>query len=573
MNFEIKNIETFFPEKVVEQAEALIQEGLVQGIVYLEKKIWTMKVGETYEELKEGNAFEVELQLTGKKVKRGTCDCDFYQQNLSSKSNHCKHIIAGLFALRKHLLEKELERQKTTRVTPFKHKRLTTISVLNSVDPEALKNFVRAYARNDKKFALSLKARFAHAVEVENDKEKYMQLLQATFSSVTTTKDKIKYNSLQQIQLVITDILDHVDDAIALEHYAEASDILQAIIIKLSPNIKRAENHEDRILELLGSAFAFFKNLIKKDLPPELKREIWQFCFEQFDGREHKKYGTNSHFLAFLLDLTTEKKYANILLEKINSELTNTFDQKKKGVLLLFKMKLVEEFEKTSLSAFIKENLEESEVLLAAIRNSVQQKKYADARQLALKGLEMQKSVQVRNELDDILLNIALKTQQIQDITIYARKRFLVTYEFHFYQILKNTVSKGWKKEVKNLLNLIEVQPFSPQKRNTFAVVFGEEKMYKELIDFIKKNRSLDLLEKYDVQLIEDFKQEIFELYEDLLDGYLRNHLGRQTSTKIRDIFYHLKKIGAKKLVYKLAKQYREEYPERHTLMEELNVF
>jgi len=573
MNFEIKNIETFFPEKVVEQAEALIQEGLVQGIVYLEKKIWTMKVGESYEELKKGNTFEVEVQLTGKKVKRGTCDCDFYQQNLSAKNNHCQHIVAGLFALRKHLLEKELERQKAIRVTPFKHKRLTTISVLNSVDPEALKNFVRAYARTDKKFALSLKARFAHAVEVENEKEKYMQLLQATFSSVTTTKDKIRYNSLQQIQLVITDILDHVDDAIALEHYSEASDILQAIIIKLSPNIKRAEKHEDRILDLLNSAFSFLKNLIKKDLPPELKREIWQFCFEKFDGREHKKYGTNSHFLAFLLDLTTEKKYADILLDKIDSELSNTFDKKKKGVLLLFKMKLVERFQKTSLSAFIEENLGESEVLFAAIKNSIQQKKYADAKQLALKGLEMQKNVAVRNELNDTLLNIALKTQQIQDITIYARKRFLVTYEFHFYQILKNTISKAWKKEVKNLLNLIEAQPFSPQKRNTLAQIFAEEKMYKDLIEFIKKNRSLDLLEKYDVQLIDDFKKDIFELYEDLLDGYLRNHLGRQTSTKIRDIFYHLKNIGAKKLVYKLAKQYRDEYPERHTLMEELNMF
>ncbi|MFK7773882.1 MAG: SWIM zinc finger domain-containing protein [Saprospiraceae bacterium] len=573
MNFEIKNIETFFPEKVVEQAEALLQEGLVQGIVYLEKKIWTMKVGESYENLKDGNAFEVEIQMSGKKVKRGTCDCDFYQQNLSSKNNHCKHIVAGLFALRKHLLEKELERQKAIRVTPFKHKRLTTISVLNSVDPEALKNFVRAYARTDKKFALSLKARFAHAVEVENDKEKYLQLLQATFSSVTTTKDKIKYNSLQQVQLVITDILDHVDDAIALEHYSEASDILQAIIIKLSPNIKRAENHEDRILALLNSTFSFLKNLIKKDLPPELKGEIWQFCFENFDGREHKKYETNTHFLAFLLELTTEKKYAKILLEKINNEIANTFDKKKKGVLLLFKMKLVEQFEKTSLSAFIEENLEESEILLAAIKNAVSQENYDDAKHLALKGLEMQKNVTVRNELDDILLNIGLKTQHIQDITIYARKRFLVTFEFHFYQILKNTVSKGWKKEVKNLLNLIEGQPFSPQKKITFAEIFAKEKMHKELIEFIKKNRSLDLLEKYDIQLIDDFKKEIFELYEDLLDGYLRNHLGRQTSTKIRDIFYHLKKIGAKKLVYKLAKQYREEYPERHTLMEELGMF
>ena len=573
MNFEIKNIETFFPEKVVEQAEGLIQEGLVQGIVYLEKKIWTMKVGESYEDLKEGKPFEIEIQLTGKKVKRGTCDCDFYQQNLSSKNNHCKHIVAGLFALRKHLLEIELAKQKAVRTTTSKHKRLTTISVLNSVDPDALKNFVRAYARTDKRFALSLKARFAHAVEVENDKEKYLQLLQATFSSVITTKDKIRYKSLQQIQLVITDILDHVEDAIALEHFSEASDILQAIIIKLSPNIKRAENHEDRILDLLNSAFSFLKTLIKKDLPPELKREIWQFCFENFHGREHKKYGTNIHFLEYLLDLTSEKKEANILLEKIGTELSNTFDKKKRGILLLFKMKLVNQFEKTSLSAFIDENLDEPEVLLAAIKNSIEFKKYDDAKQLALKGLEMQKNVTVRNQLDDILLNIALKTQHKNDITLYARKRFLVTYEFHFYHILKNTVSKGWKKEVKNLIALMEEQPFSPQKKNTFAQVFAEEKMLKNLIEFIKKNRSLDLLEKYDIQLIDDFKNEIFELYEELLDGYLRNHLGRQTSTKIRDIFYHLKKIGAKKLVYKLAKQYREEYPERHTLMEELEMF
>lgn len=573
MNFEIKNIETFFPEKVVEQAEALLQEGLVQGIVYLEKKIWTMKVGEAYEDLKEGKAFEVEIQLTGKKVKRGTCDCDFYQQNLASKNNHCKHIVAGLFALRKHLLEIKLAKQKAVKTTSFKHKRLTTISVLNSVDPESLKNFVRAYARTDKKFALSLKARFAHAVEVENDKEKYLQLLQATFSSVTTTKDKIRYKSLPQIQLVITDILDHVEDAIALEHYSEASDILQAIIIKLSPNIKRAENHEDRILELLNAAFTFFKNLIKKDLAPELKREIWQFCFEHFDGREHKKYGTNTHFLEFLLDLTTEKKDAKVLLEKIESELANTFDKKKRGILLLFKMKLVNQFQKTSLSAFIDENLEEPEVLLAAVKNSVKYKKYEDAKQLALKGLEMQKNVKVRNELDDILLNIALKTQHTQDITIYARKRFLVTYQFHFYQILKNTVTKAWKKEVKNLLILMEKQPFFPQKKNTIAKIFAEEEMYKDLVGFIKKNRSLDLLEKYDIQLIDEFKNEVFELYEELLDGYLRNHLGPKTSVKIRDIFYHLKKIGAKKLVYKLAKQYREQYPERHTLMEELNMF
>lgn len=569
MNFEIKNIESNFPEEIIEQAEALLMEGLVYGITYLEKKIWSLKVAESYEDLNTDRAFEVEIQLSGKKVKNWTCECDFFQQN-----KYCKHIVASLFALRKHLLEAELAKQKNSiRATPAKHKRLTTISVLNSVDPEALKNFVRAYARTDKKFALSLKARFAHTVEVENDKEKYLQLLQATFSAVITTKDKIKYNSLQQIHALITDILDHVDDAIALDHYSEASDILQAIIIKLSPNIKRAENHEDKILALLHSAFSYLDDLIKKDLPPELKREIWQFCFDKFDGKEHRKYGTNVHFLTAILNLTDDNKNAMVLLKKLEQEIVHTFDHKKKGSLLLFKMKIIQRFQKDSFNTFIEENLQEPEVLLAAIKQSFEQQKYTDARQLALKGLDSQKNVNVLNELDDLLLNIALKTENKSDITLYARKRFLVTFEFHFYQILKNITTAGWKKLVKSIIDDIENQPFSPQKKNTLAKLYAEEKMNKHLIEFIQKNRSLDLLEQYDLQLIDEFKPDVYNLYEELLDGYLRNHLGRQTSTKIRDIFYHLRNIGAQKLVYKLTKRYREQYADRHTLMEELAMF
>ena len=94
-----------------------------------------------------------------------------------------------------------------------------------------------------------------------------------------------------------------------------------------------------------------------------------------------------------------------------------------------------------------------------------------------------------------------------------------------------------------------------------------------ELINYIQKIRSLDLLEKYDLQLLEEYKEEVYTLYEDFLDSYLKSHLGPKTSIKIRDIFYHFKKIGAQKLVRKLSKQFREQYPERHTLMDELAVF
>ncbi len=574
MNFEIKNIETNFPDNLVFQAEALMREDLIQSIQTLGKNLWTLKIGESYDELQSGKAFEVEIQLSGKKVKAFTCECDFYQsESTQSKDKTCKHIVTGLFALRKHLLKKELEKQKSKVPSPTKHKKLTTVSVLNSVNSEALKNFVRAYARNDKKFALALKARFAHAVQVENPKEKYIQLLHSTINSVRSAKDKINYQGVQQIQSIVKDILEQVEDAIAMDYFVEANAMLQAILLKVTPNIRKSENYEDRMKTLINLSFDQYNLMLEKNLPPDLEEEIWKFCWEEFDRREHKKYNSQFHFFKLLLILTKEIGKAETLIQKIDGQLEFTFDKKKKGELLLFKMKLLERFKKDAVKNFVKENMDESEVLIGAIRNAIQQGNFKDAKQLAIKGLSIQKSVIVRNQLEDFLLNIALKEENRKDIVIYSRNRFLTTYEFHYYTILKNTSNENWEKEVANIIDSIKKHPYTPNKKETFATIFAQEKMNKELIEYIQKIRSLELLEKYDIQLMEEFQKEVFELYEDFLESFLRNHLGRKTSSKIRDLFYHLKKIGAKKLVYKLVKQYREQYPERHTLMEELENF
>lgn len=572
MNFPIKNIESQFEDTLIQNAESLLFEGLVRGITGMGKNLWTQKVFDSVEDLQKEISFEVEIQLTGKKVKAYTCECDFFQQN-KSKKEPCKHIVASLLNLRKYLLQKELAKEKTKVRHSSKPTKLTTSTVLNSVDLEALKNFVRSYARSDKKFAIALKARFAHTVQLEDPKEKYIQLLQSTFNSVKTTKDKINYHAVQQVSSVINDILEHVDDAIALDHYAEASSILQAIIIKLAPNIKRAEKHEQKIIDLLVLAFKGMIQLLKKELAPELKKEIWEFCLENFDGKEHKKYGTQHHFFKLLLELTFEKSEADLLIEKLNTQLHLVFDKKKKAELLLVKMKLLERFYQEDLNDFVSENMEEGEILVAAIKNAIQQESYRDAKHLALKGLSIQKSVLIRNQLDDFLLNIALKTNDLKSIVIYSQKRFLVTFEFHFYNILKNASGDTWENDVENLLEEVKKQPYTPNKKETFATIYAEEKMYGRLVNYIRKIRSLDLLEKYDLELIKNYKKEVFDLYEDFLDGYLRNHLGRQTSVKIRDIFYKLNKIGARSLVNKLAKQYRQQYPERHTLMEELAFF
>jgi len=99
MNFELKNIESFIPDSDLEAASELMQKDLVRTIRSLEKNLWTAQVSETFEDLEQKIFFEVEVKLTGKKVKACTCECDFFQSNKKAKNNFCKHIITTLFAL------------------------------------------------------------------------------------------------------------------------------------------------------------------------------------------------------------------------------------------------------------------------------------------------------------------------------------------------------------------------------------------------------------------------------------------------------------------------------------------
>jgi len=192
---------------------------------------------------------------------------------------------------------------------------------------------------------------------------------------------------------------------------------------------------------------------------------------------------------------------------------------------------------------------------------------------LAIKGLGNQKLVVVKNELHEVLLKIAQQTNQTKEIIQYARIRFFDTLEFKYFQILKNNISKNWVTELRNILEELESTPYHPKKKLIFAEIFSTENKPQELFSYIKKIRSLELLQEYDEQLLKHFQQDVYVLYEDLIVSYLQSHVGRKASERIRIILFHLKKIGAKKLVFRLVKEFKSEYKERHTLMEELAYF
>jgi hypothetical protein len=93
-----------------------------------------------------------------------------------------------------------------------------------------------------------------------------------------------------------------------------------------------------------------------------------------------------------------------------------------------------------------------------------------------------------------------------------------------------------------------------------------------ELLKFLEHTRSLRLLQKYDHHWQQQDQEKLFPLYRKLVMGYLKDHLGRVTSQKIKNIIDFLYQTGRSSMAERLIEEMRKTYPERHSLMEELDI-
>ena len=105
------------------------------------------------------------------------------------------------------------------------------------------------------------------------------------------------------------------------------------------------------------------------------------------------------------------------------------------------------------------------------------------------------------------------------------------------------------------------------------ARILAEEGLHERLMDYAEQVQSLDLLQEFAPYLIDNHRERLLELYRKLLTDFLRNHLGRKTSQRIREALQRLHEIGAGNMAVLLVEEFRSQYPERHSLMEELALF
>ena len=565
MDIKLSKLEHSVSENDLLKGELLLEEGKIQQLFELEKHLWLAKV-------EDGQAvYEVEVKITPSKVVAVSCECVIFKSE-----GMCPHIVAVLLAIRKRITEIKERKPLKKKTATSNSQKLTTKVILNNVTHDDLIDFVREFAQKNRNFAIALKARFASSVDGMDHQEKYRQLIETTISASRKADRTISKRGIQKIDQVLQELQHQIESAISLRHYTIAFAITRSIIEKITPILRKLSDDATPLLEQVHHGFKTLSTISRGMLAPELQEEILEYCLAEADKRVYRSQALDHHFFDIAQYLSNTENGKKQILEALNNQ-ENKYQQEDFNPILFLKRKyqILSSFEMDKeAEILIDRYINQAELLITAVKTAIFTDHAPKAKSLALRGLEQQYHPSYIFQLEELLLEISQATADNSAVIKFAEKRFLVSFQQKYFDIIKEAhPKKAWKNFVDQLLQKLNGLAYSIEKPAAIALVLSEEGRVEPLKKHLKESRSIDLLIKYGKRILHQEDDIIFDIYQQILNQYLNNHLGRTPSVKIRTVIAHLHEHEKHQVASQLVQAFRNQYAERHSLMEELAWF
>jgi len=382
----------------------------------------------------------------------------------------------------------------------------------------------------------------------------------------------INLQGLKKIVAVIDKLQEQAYENIALKNYQEAYAMINGIFEKTPSALRKAETNKELLLKSLSANLSLLEELLEAPIAPPLRASIWEYLVQLYDNAYLKLYDFDQELLIFIKAAFYNPEQLQKLIQSIAKRLEDpNLSPEAQTFMLTNQLDLyISSRQKEKASALISKNISTPEILLVAIDMAVKRKDAKKVIQLAKLGLTLQVPKAVQSDLEEFLYIHSKILYRKKEVIRWAKKRYLDTYQKDYWEELKKQAKEEWPKHKEDLIDLISNKVFSVAQRDALAWIFASEKDFQELFTFLKETRSIELLIEYDTQLPNSFQPKLLNLYDSLLMEYLNQHVGRQTSLKVRRVLDHLTENDSKDFSQSLANKLRKEFAERNSLIEEL---
>ena len=518
MKFPIQNIEANLNENILLIGETILDRSR-PDVVKLDGNLWISNIDQ----------FEIEVQLVADKVRAYSCECPSFDE-----SGVCGHIAAVLFVLRRKLTATREEVKKKRKKSS---QNLSVNQILRATPPDELQAFIRQYARKNRLFGIALKVRFAAGIPYDDNETKYNELLDTVFKHLTSRQDTISAQGVRHLSGFVEMLNNQADDAIALQHYTEAYDLLNVLISRLLNIIRKCPQNIEELSRSTAKTCDKLKLLAGKELSPDMKSQVWEFAKSKFHKRAARQLGIAGSLLGIALGLSDERGKMTQLLQAVGTEF-------KKQHSIEHKLELancvIPFLPASSASQHVFEGIirEQTDYLLLMrlsemlMLSSMPKESMLAANQAFEAGLP----VDLHFSLRKTMLTASEQLNSPDDIFENSLWLFHETGSSEYYKSCQSVITDVSNDRIAKVENEIQ---FSTDDFLSLSLLALRQN-WSGLLNVLGEKSNINVLIKFAAPLYETRPEETRKLFEAHFERYLKTHFGpvpaRQLATWLREI-------------------------------------
>ena len=407
--------------------------------------------------------------------------------------------------------------------------------------------------------------------------EAYISQLTSAFIDAEGDYGYIDFHNQSKLLRVVSEAAEAAGEFREKGHYEAAIDICFTIL----ENGIEAINHSDDSMGYLGSIMEEGLQGLYALADPDVcqldedSREAFmdrcRTCIDEdtFDG-----WDWHAEMYDFLITLANNEEEYKEIMERLDGDECFSRDYYKRKQLQMKRELMLKWKGEDVAHELMMNNLQIQEFREKAIEEAMEANDLKRAYQLALDGIEQDKKDKpgIVPTWNHWMLRIAQKEKNY-DLTVeYASKLYLHPWheQGDFYKLLKETVpAMEWSTFAVGLAR----EAIASGHKDMYADLCSREQWYDRLMEYVRENRSMSVLRRYESQLLMDYRAEIIDRYISYANYLMASTYNRNRNTyqeMCRNLQYAIK-LGGSQKVAEAIKGLREKYPRSRALIEELN--
>ncbi len=566
MQIPLNQFEQFIDETILKRGLSYFKNGYVS-----EPEEITHGV---YEAIVAGSEdYTVELKIKNGTITEHICTCPYDMGPV------CKHVVAVLFYLQQDVLEikpKVVSLHPKQKPTAKKQKKKTIAEqvneVLEKISHDELKQFIREKAEHNAPFRNIFLSSFAHQ-NANESKELYAKQVKSILRAAAGREGFIYWNQAGSMGKEVSELLTTAEKQLAHKNFKSAILICTAVMEEMTAALQFADDSNGDIGGNIDFAYELLYNIAKKNIPEEIRIFLFEYCLTSFEKRIYSDWDWHLGVLQIASEVLINDQEAQRVLKYIDKVQDSEYEKEEAQSIkfnIIKKTKGEKEAEK-----FIEQNLTNPNLRKEAIAKALKSQNYEKAISISKDGIKHDEKDKpgLAKDWYDWLLKIAQAQNDNEKIIEYARYLFIDNFkhEQDYYQLMKNGIHpEKWNQFVEGI-----IKDISTKKRwldtNLIAKIYIKEEWWDRLIKLIAHEPSLQNIEQYEKYLSKNYADELAQLYEQGIVEYIKNGTGRNHYQTACKYLRRMLKLGARNKVNNIIGNFRKQYPQRKSLMDELN--